>query len=720
MGIIRSVSINRNDVIKPDSEISMESDISIEPKSAQGSVQLKGVRGIVRLDQDNKLAIWKPVSPIPEGYHTFEIGELIFEDGTKLDTTIQIPVIVLDSKSQIPKDVTVHNVSRIEIEETQYKRIPLGSISGNYVEVIKATDKNGTPLELAYDKKGNRVDAKKLFEKSVKDYQRKYGKMHESLYEEIYVKKKDVVDVAIWLNIREKDRVLADKGQQESREDKRLRKQIQMKAEEFSNKIKRKYKGERVRIDGLAPVVYATLTNAQVSDIAKDADVNRIFLHEIEGIEDLQNSINIADSNDVHSIGITGSSVKVAVWESGPDDESNLVISAFYDASKLAKSDHARLTTAVIKNKEKNKPHGHAPSCIMHSANSKDLAALHWAVNDMGCTVISQSFHRSSEPGSSTLSYDDIYKDWLVLHWPYPTILQAAGNYWQGDPDGISPPENEYVNHKGYNSLGIGNHNDLASPMDGSSVFRNPNSLHGDRELPELCANGTGVSAVGLTMSGTSFASPAVAGITALLQNTDSTLKVWPEGCRAILLAGARLNVVDNTWWNDVSSGNDSVDGAGAANAYQSYLIAENRVRRNGTAVRGWDVGTLLSSDFDSNRISTFTYRVRTPLFAWFPKVKVALAWNSKVTTFWQIPISSNLTLDFDLLVYDENNNLVGYSGSWDNSYEIAEFSAQRGKTYTIKIRRWSGTDSTWFGIAWTVYNTLFFIDPVSFSEASE
>jgi hypothetical protein len=553
MGNIKSVSINRNDVIKPDSQISVETDISIEPKSAQGSIQLRGVQGLVKLDKDKKLAIWEPLSPISEGYYTFEITELIFENGTKQETQIQIPVIVLDSKSQIPKDVTVHNVSRIEIEGTDYKRIPLGSVRGNYIELIKAIDKDGTPLELAYDKKGNRVDAKKLFEKSVKDYQKKYGKIHESLYAEIYVKKKDPVDVAIWLNIKEKDPVLVDKRPQESREDRRLRQQIQLKAEEFSNKIKRKYKGERIRIDGTAPVVYATLTNAQVSDIAKDADVNRIFLHEIEGIEDLQNSINIADSNDVHSIGIAGSGVKVAVWETGPDDESNLVISAFYDTSKLAKSDHARLTNAVIRNKERDKPHGHSPSCIMHSANSKDLAALRWAVKDMGCTVISQSFHRSSEPGSSTISFDDIYKDWLVLHWPYPTILQAAGNYWEGDPDGISPPEDEYVNHKGYNSLSIGNHDDSASGMDGSSVFRNPSSSHGDRELPELCANGTGVSAVGLTMSGTSFAAPAVAGITALLQNTDSTLKVWPEGCRAILLAGARRNVVGNTWWNDVS-----------------------------------------------------------------------------------------------------------------------------------------------------------------------
>jgi hypothetical protein len=250
--------------------------------------------------------------------------------------------------------------------------------------------------------------------------------------------------------------------------------------------------------------------------------------------------------------------------------------------------------------------------------------------------------------------------------------------------------------------------------MSGSSVFRNPSSSHSDRELPELSANGTAVSAVGLTMSGTSFAAPAVAGIATLIQNTDPTLKLWPEGCRAILLASARRNVVGNTWWTDVSSGIDAIDGSGASNAYQSYVIAENRVHRNGIAVRGWDVGTLSSSDFDSNHMSTFVYRVRTPIFGFGSRVKVALTWNSKVTTFWQIPISSNLTLDFDIMVFDENNYLVGYSGSWDNSYEIAEFIAQPGRTYTIKIRRWSGTDSTWFGIAWTVYNTFFFIGPMT------
>ena len=48
-------------------------------------------------------------------------------------------------------------------------------------------------------------------------------------------------------------------------------------------------------------------------------------------------------------------------------------------------------------------------------------------------------------------------------------IVQAAGNYFEGDTD-PSPggTSNEFVNHKGYNSLTVGNHNDDLSAMSGT------------------------------------------------------------------------------------------------------------------------------------------------------------------------------------------------------------------------------------------------------------
>ena len=93
-----------------------------------------------------------------------------------------------------------------------------------------------------------------------------------------------------------------------------------------------------------------------------------------------------------------------------------------------------------------------------------DLAAITWAAHTRGCTVISQSFHRDAEQTDSGLSFDDMYKDWLVLHWPYPTILQAAGN----------GPSTEFVNHKGYNSLTVANHDDTAAALASDSVVAQP------------------------------------------------------------------------------------------------------------------------------------------------------------------------------------------------------------------------------------------------------
>jgi hypothetical protein len=249
--------------------------------------------------------------------------------------------------------------------------------------------------------------------------------------------------------------------------------------------------------------------------------------------------------------------------------------------------------------------------------------------------------------------------------------------------------------------------------MAGDSVFRNPASAHGDRELPEIAANGTAVTTVGLTMSGTSMAAPAVAGCAALIQSANTTLKSWPEGCRAILMAGAKRNIAGQTWWKDVVANVDAADGTGAVDALASVEIAQQRRSRNASATtKGWDVGTLRSSDIGANRQTTFSHFVKLAPGLFAPRyVKVALAWDSRISMFSffgiELLLGSTLTVDLDLQIFDRRGVQVGYSGSYDNSYEIAEFVGTPGETYTIKIRRWSGTDDVWYGIAWTVSGGL-------------
>ena len=114
-------------------------------------------------------------------------------------------------------------------------------------------------------------------------------------------------------------------------------------------------------------------------------------------------------------------------------------------------------------------------------------------------------------------------------------------------------------------------------------------------------------------------------------------------------------------------------------------------------------MGTLSSSAIGQDRLATFRYHVTVPSLLFFPTVKVALAWDSAVTSSGDTATASTLTVDLDLLVRDSRGVQVASAASWDNSYEVVEFAAQRGETYEIIIRRWSGTDSVWFGVAWAV-----------------
>ena len=62
----------------------------------------------------------------------------------------------------------------------------------------------------------------------------------------------------------------------------------------------------------------------------------------------------------------------------------------------------------------------------------------------------------------------------------------------------------------------------------------------------------------------------------------------------------------------------------------------------------------------------------------------------------------SKLTVDLDLYIY-QAGTLVAHSSTFDNSFEIVEFDARPGGNYEIRIKRFSGTDWVWFGLAWTV-----------------
>lgn len=711
-----TVNVVPGEILQPGSLIELRAAHPIHPRWAQGAVRLihggSSQRVTVTLAARGR-ALRIATGRLEPGGYELVVSELLGTRGERLVDRLVVPFSIVPISGHVPPDVRVEHAVRLAIGELDVERLAPGQRSeAGHVDVVKAVGrKDGEPVELAFDQDGATVDIHALLHGVSRARFRKFGRLDEALWTRIEAARDDQpVDIVIWPRldlppapyVKPSDKGLEapPKGEREVT-DVVHRARVQLRALLQRSGIALHPADDTDAND--VPFVRATATVGQVRELARSDIAGVISLDDTTEIPDLGNSIAVARSDLAHTAGFDGTGVRVAVWETGPSVTTNLTFANRFTATPGA-SDHARLTSAVVKNTEAGKPHGHAPDCDLYSANASGVDALRWAVRDQRCTVISQSFHRSTEPGGAGLQSDDLLKDWLALRWPYPTILQAAGNYWLGDADGISPPEDEFVNHKGFNSLAVGSHDDSAGAMAGDSVFRNPSSTHGDRELPEIAANGTGVSANTETMSGTSFAAPAVAGVTALLQDVDGVLCSWPEGCRAILLASAGRNVANGTWWHDVVARTDGADGAGAVDAQAGVLIAQQRRWRDAPATRrGWDVGTLASSVVGADRLATFRHRVSVPGSVWFPTVKVALAWDSAITSSGETATASTLTVDLDLIVRDSHGVQVAVAASWDNSYEVVEFAATPGETYEIVIRRWSGTDSVWFGLAWTV-----------------
>jgi hypothetical protein len=719
---IRSIVPTPHEILLGDVVLSIESDLSVDAPSAESNVRVFDrvghfVPGKVKIIRGGRRLEWRPEQPLATGTFRLIVEELATPDGQRIEGELDVPFVVASSAAKVPSRLAIRSLLRAAVRPRGLVPLdPADRLRGQTVEFVKAVDRrSGDAVTLAFDRGGKKVDAESI-ERSALEKRARRGKVHDLLQARIaQTPKGERISVAVWLTVPDAEDDANDRRPQrldEIDDAHRARgrepiaavrsEDVATAVSRFMETAERELSGAEARGDRLAPVVYASLSPTQIRALAKRDDVAAVFPYDPRGVDDLTKSIAISEAATPQANGITGNGVLVAVWELGPDQTNQLNIQGFYDPGQSAMSSHARMTCGIISNTASSGPNGYAPDCDLYSANSRDLDALAWAVGE-GCTVINQSFHRPDEQTESDLSFDDIYKDWLVLRRPWPTIIQASGNGSSG----------EFVNHKGFNSLAIGSHDDTAGAMAASSVFTNPASGHGDRELPELCANGTGVTVLGQTSSGTSFAAPAVAGTAALIQSADRVLQSWPEATRAILLAGAQRNVTGSRWWSDVSARVDAKDGSGALNARRSVEIANQRGSRGGSGSRrGWDIGRVSSSDFGSDRFLNWDYRLAVPqqqgplqIFTTW-RAKAVLAWNSRVTELnlfgIPFPLSSSLTLDLDLEVYDSGGTLVTGSWSWDNSYEIAEWTAVPGETYTIRPRRWSGSDASWFGIAWT------------------
>jgi hypothetical protein len=791
-GIVLSASVVPGEIVFPGVEITILSTVPLDAETAGSAIGIvritdgdpSPVAGVVTLRAGRRAAAWSPVAPLAPGQYRLVLHT---PGRTRPPTTgwdVRIPFVVTDSKASIEKLEKVEHMVRVRLVGPRLHRLPPFAADPEqppreYFELFKLSHRQtGQPRLAAFDQQGAAMGVAQLRATIRTARFGPSGKVHPDLRAVMDDPAgPDEIAVAIWLDW---SGLIDGTSGVEGYLDKLLELH-----DVFLGAAAAAVDGWWGLPDPVLPVVFAKIDDDRIAAVAALEEVLGVFPHDSLGVVDETPGYReLARSERVHARGVKGTGVRVAVWERGPAKHDDVPVDGSFDALRsilttlepflpvgvleaiesgidlleqvgleavkeilesvgiptgelLAPTytDHSLWVHALIRHADGG---GHAPGCRLYSADRMWLSALLWAVKEERCTVVNQSFHRGREEISPEVSFDDLYKDWLVAYrsevgaeGPRPTIVQAAGNL-DPPPSGESQsPPPEYVNHKGHGGLVVGGFSINPIRIAASSAWMNPASPHGDRELPHLCAQSTDLELLGgAPPAGTSFAAPAVAGIAALVQETDPELQQRPEACRAIILAGAERIDPATTWWEDVATATDAREGAGAVDALRSYRIAKRRRPPGIASSYGWDAGEIDDASLDDTGQTTAGHEIRIPgalPFHFAPtRVRVVLAWNatiSAVDTTGGLPLPpflmGELDQDLDLRVFDAAGHLVARSASFDNSVEIAEFEGWPGARYTVRTRRRSGTGKARFGLAWIVLGGTYW-SSVSVKEEEE
>jgi hypothetical protein len=449
--------------------------------------------------------------------------------------------------------------------------------------------------------------------------------------------------------------------------------------------------------DRHSPAVYATLPAAAVARVARWTEVAAVYEDAVNE-PDLDIARQAILANAVNNLGITGSGVHVAQIEVGgrvatANPYLSGVVQDFTSVCASASS-HSTGVAGIIRSRHAT-VRGVAPNVTLRAGgscggSSSELQSRSTAAADWGARVLNLSWGSNTNlvPGANDRFYDD-----MVIN-RFRTIVKSAGN--EGGPCG-SGTGNVTSPGLAYNVITVGNFDDRNTSswsgdvMSSCSSWKDPTSAHGDREKPEIAAPGTNFTStstaspwIGGIGSGTSYAAPMVTGTAALMMQRNTSLQLWPEAVKAILMVSAVHNIEGSTRLSEF-------DGAGGIVANRADIVAS---ARRTTGSYGWDAGSYdcLAPVNKNLAVMSLTAGVRT---------RVAIVWdqNPGYGSYATQP-----SADLDLQVLNPSGASVSVSSSWDNTYEIVDFTPSVSGSHTLRVNKYR-CDLTprWLGFAWRV-----------------
>ncbi len=586
----------------------------------------------------------------------------------------------ISQKHGIPKE-------RLMIVNEKEANFPLSNQKIWSVKILdtKTTDAYGVDL----DEAGNIVDIKAVEKSENAKYREKYGKKEIELHEKLQkLNPDDTVEVGIWLSpIKDTPKPSSEISEREYREMLDAKRKISAQKEKpVIDKLKAK--NINIRYASMyAPLIYAEVPVKLMDEVESIPDVEGIYI-----AREFRPMLNMVAQTvkvqPVWNAGITGSGIKVAVVEQGRYTTQNpyLTVGSSYNPSGVISS-HATEVAGIIASTHstyKGISYG-IPGLLSANAGSWQeadmIAASEWAITN-GANILSNSW--GDDTGLVMRGIDRYFDHVVWDNWK--TVTVVAGNEGQTTGNVVSPG-------LAYNVITVGGFDDKDTSvwsddtMWAGSSYKDPISR--DREKPEVVAVATHGSRYitstyiaypwvhAVVGAGTSYAAPAVAGEAALLMQAKSWLTYWPETVKAVIMASAVHNIEGNSMLSEY-------DGAGGIDISNAYYTANNN-RMSGN--------TLYASSFPKD----YTFSASAG-----QTVRVAIAWDSHPDNNHP-PASDPLQSDLDLYILDPNGNTVGFSTSYDNSYEIVEFTATTTGTFKARVRayRFDGTYE-YLGFAYT------------------
>lgn len=440
------------------------------------------------------------------------------------------------------------------------------------------------------------------------------------------------------------------------------------------------------------PSFTAVLPKKIILELSNRDDVSNISLAGIRENPELDFAVPNSLAPNVWARGINGNGITIAILENGNVDRNNSYLNHAV-ATRAAPSVSWHTTMVASSAASFHSTYrGTAYGAVILSAgedgtDTDTITALQWAFDQGARTV---NFSAGFQADNNLNWTDKAFDYWARQR--FRLITKSAGN----TGGSITSPG------KGWNVLTVGAYNDNNNlnwgddQMRPASAYINPTNPNGDREKPEVVAVGGDVTALEIgnairTESGTSLAAPQVAGLAALLINRNSSLGVWPEAMRAIIMASANHNIEGPSII--VRGQGDLKDGAGAINAD----LADRAAQVRGTVSTPcnsscWWGESISNSGFPVGTEITRTFNITTTTL-----VRVAIAWWANADTPANNYGFSRLDTDLDLRVKRPDGQWVteAASTSYDNNYEIGEFVAFQPGQYQIVIRKFRGDETS-------------------------